>query len=664
MFRGQVLNNRLTSGSDKPLLAALLMLVAVMSFAIGALYLLAKSQATSQVEAQAERLANSVETLLTPLMLSDDRVSLNFIVNQLVEDPSLRGLRLTDSQQLSVAIAGEPAEIKLTRTIEPNGERLGELTLWIDPLPALTLLKSQLIWVALSLSAALILAALTYRYTPREQLNNSEADEPLDFEAELERAYGEDDSELDNHSEHRTEPLPSTYQPEPENLKNLEGYTEEDSWADLIESSDARTEGAGITESDNNSDNDNDRYDLDPDAPLSFDTLDLSASRSETDQHLNQWPTNTESDIRDDSPQLEDNAFDEPLSVSPTLKAPLDDIPTIKAKVPQQDPTDDRVDLVDLLRPEHDQTPMPRFKPSAKQPIEENWAEEPESEELEISIPVPVNTAPRSRKLPIITEEQLDLYTLEQELDLILAPEHAGYLILIDTTSAHSPNLDLAESQQIRRTYRTLANSVARIYQGKVETLGDDILIRFDLPNSDDSHGVNALCSALLFNLLYRSYNQSRTKQEQPLLNVHIAIVRGQINRFDHLLDEARFLTRSTRTQQLISHTALSEAPELKASLLSSADVRREDEDKVLINSIEKRHQTLLEKQARYLLAKLAERANQRSRAADARANESTNESNNENNNVSANESPKEIAKNGTADSLAPRTPDTDTRGD
>ena len=606
MLRGQVLNNRLASGSEKPLLAAVAMLMLIMLASIGTLYLLAKSQATEQVESQAERLANSVEILLTPLMLSDDRVSLNFIVNQLVDDPTLRGLRLTDSQQLSVAIAGEPADIKLIRRIEPNGEMLGELTLWIDPLPTLNLLKSQLVWLFAALILSLVLAALAYRYTPRESDANEDSDEPLDFETELEHAYSNDVSDA--------EPFdPSFEHKNP--IADNDQYTqnsEEDSWADLVTESTAYAT-ADSEAYDAEMAQDHDNIDTnDTDAPVSFENMGFTAQRNEA--HNNLSMTYAEPGV--ESLATHETAFDEePLRVSPTLKAPLDEIPIVKSQVMQRDPEDDRVDLVDLLKPEHDSQPMPRFKPSMKQPLDDNWAEEPESEELEISIPVPVNTAPRSRKLPIINEEQLDLYTLEQELDLILAPQNAGYLILIDTTSAHSPNLSLSESQQIRRTYRTLANSVARIYYGRVEALGDDILIRFDIPNSDDSHGVNALCAALLFNLLYRSYNQSRTKQEQPMLNVHIAIVRGQINRFEHLLDEARFLTRSTRTQQLISHTALSEAPELKASLLSSADIKREDEDKVLINSVEKRHQSLLEKQARYLLAKLAERANQRSRA-------------------------------------------------
>lgn len=577
MLPGQAINDQLNSDSRaRPAIAAGLMLALLMLGALAILYFLAKSQATEQVEAQAERLANSVETLLTPLMLADDRVSLNFVVNQLVDDPALRGIRLTDAQRIAVAVAGEPAELKLSREISPNGELLGELTLWVDPMPTLNLLQSQLTWVALALVFSLTAAALTYRYTPRFQTYEEIEEEPADFEAELEQAFDTGADLTTYEDEELGEAYPRAAE-EPQTDKPVEGYI-------------------SVAESTDN----------DPDAPVSFEDLNLSASREET--LANQWvePQFT-AEVTDDA--------DAPLDVSATLKSPEIAIPVVRSQISERSSDDESVDLVDLLRPEHNSQSMPKFKPSAMQPIDDVNLEEPESEELEISIPVPVNTTPRAKKLPIITEEQLDLYTLEQELDLILAPQNAGYLILIDTTSAHSANLDAPELAQMRRTYRTLANSVARIYYGKVELLGDDIQIRFDLPKSDDSHGVNALCSALLFNLLYRSYNQSRAKQGLALLNVHTAVVRGHIDRFNHMLDEARFLTRSTNSNQVISHTALSEAPELKGNLLSSSDIRREDEDKVLINSIEKRHQALLEKQARYLLAKLADRANQRNRA-------------------------------------------------
>ena len=586
MLSPQAINDHLSAGSrTRPVIAAALSLCLLMAIALGTLFLLAKSQATEQVEAQAQRLANSVETLVTPLMISDDRVSLNFIVNQLVDDPSLRGIRLTDTQNLAMAVAGEPAELKLTREIRPNDEFLGELTLWIDPLPTLSLLKSQLLYVGIALLVALIVAALVYRYTPATAAFYEDEDE-ASFEEELAQVY---DSET---AEHDAED---------------DSSQDEESEAELAfaRSSDARSEFEADEppSQEQSAEFFSHESDEDPDAPVSFDDLVPQQEKIE--------PSFTSLD----TPESVDEG-DEPLDVSETLKAPEPEaVPVVKSQVPQaQD--EDRVDLVGLLRPEHNDTEsMPKFKPSQMQPLTEGDPEEPESEELEISIPVPMNTPPRSKKLPIINEEQLDLYSLEQELDLILSPDNAGYLILIDTTSAHSPNLDSEELSQIRRTYRTLANSVARIYYGKVEALGDDLLIRFEIPKSDDSHGVNALCSALLFNLLYRSYNQSRSKQNLALLNVHIAVVRGQLDRFGHMLDEARFLTRSTKSSAVISHTALSEAPELKSTLLTQADVRREDEDKVLINSVERRHQALLEKQARYLLAKLADRANQRNRA-------------------------------------------------
>jgi hypothetical protein len=459
----------------------------------------------------------------------------------------------------------------LTREIRPNDEFLGELTLWIDPLPTLSLLKSQLIYVGLALCIALLISALVYRYTPS---SSTEAEDEADF-----------DDELAQH-----------FMPEPESENESEMPT--DNLAEEVET--GSREASTFVDSDYDADDEESTEDSD--APLSFDDL------AQANEKIEPSFAGLEPE-----PAFEEG--DEPLDVSATLKVPaMDSVPVIKSRLPETDSDDDSVDLVGLLRPEQNSAAMPKFKPSQIQPLSDS--EEPESEELEISIPVPMNRPSSSKKLPIINEEQLDLYSLEQELDLILSPDNAGYLILIDTTSAHSPNLDSEELAQIRRTYRTLANSVARIYFGKVEALGDDLLIRFEIPKSDDSHGVNALCSALLFNILSRSYNQSRSKQNLALLNVQIAVVRGQLDRFGHMLDEARFLTRSTKSNAVISHTALSEAPELKSSLLTQADVRREDEDKVLINSIERRHQALLEKQARYLLAKLADRANQRARSA------------------------------------------------
>ena len=272
---------------------------------------------------------------------------------------------------------------------------------------------------------------------------------------------------------------------------------------------------------------------------------------------------------------------------------------------------DEHSDIVDLLKPESRTDKTPPFKPSTYV----SNSVDPLMDTLENEIPerhFQSNTQPLKKKahrLPIINEEQLDLYTIEQELDLLIPGKDAGYLVLIDFTSPHSSPMPRESVQQIKRTYRTLANSVANIYDGEIEPLGEDIQIHFQTPHDRDEHGVNATCAAILFTQLVRAYNTSREAQSQPVLNIHTAIVRGHLGKQERMADEARFLTRSTQGHHLISHTALSEAPDLKETALSGADIRREDEDKVLIMSLAKSYQELLEKQARYLMAKLAQKA-------------------------------------------------------
>ncbi len=87
-----------------------------------------------------------------------------------------------------------------------------------------------------------------------------------------------------------------------------------------------------------------------------------------------------------------------------------------------------------------------------------------------------------------------------------------------------------------------------------------------------------------------------------------MALVRGKAEKLERLLEEARFLTRTTQSNELISHTALTEAPDLKRTLLDGASIRREDEDKVLVLQISKSYQDLLEKQSRHLMIKLSQR--------------------------------------------------------
>lgn len=568
----------------QPLVASLLATLLVMALALIGIFAYAERQSTSEAQRQADRLGNSIQVIMTPLMLADDRVSMNFIANQLVADPVLSGFKLTDPKQLTLAVAGTPSSYVVTRTLAPNGEPLGELTLWVDPVPGFQALKTQLLLCALGFILALLGGITVYRIS--SSVHPEDTPKPIFADTLREELGGDSSSDTGSF--------------QPEDTDQPISFTEQDIDSDAIPDLSQQPQP------------DQDRLEPetfeapeielnDTDAPISFSEI----NQEEEDQIVR---SNLESWLNDDRDEFYDEQSDT-LTVHRALQKPSPGVPTLKAYVSDKHDDSSDVDLIELLRPEPQPDAMPKFKPSPMQTHQDQLDEAPISEEIEISIPVPVQSTPRARKLPIITEEQLDLYTLEHELDLMLPAHDAGYLILIDTTSSHSSNLEPEEAKQIRRTYRTLANSVARIYHGKVLTLGDDLEIRFDDPDEDDDQGINAICAALLFNILYRSYNQSRIKQMAPVLNLHIALVRGQVQRFTQLLDEARFLTRSTQTNHLISHTALTEAPYLKINLLSGAELKREDEDKVLIMKVEKRHQALLEKQARYLLAKLAERA-------------------------------------------------------
>ena len=123
---------------------------------------------------------------------------------------------------------------------------------------------------------------------------------------------------------------------------------------------------------------------------------------------------------------------------------------------------------------------------------------------------------------------QLGLYSFEDELELILAPQDAIYLFYIDSNTASSDNMPPDEKATLLNVYLYLAKQVARIYNGEAEQLDNhDILLRFELRDSDDNHGTNALCAAMLFSLLYKGFNQARIKGFQPVLSLQMSVSRG-----------------------------------------------------------------------------------------------------------------------------------------
>ena len=589
---------------QRPAFAAAIALVLLFSSTLIGSYLLAKKAAENEALKQAKIWSNSASMLVAPLILSKDLVSLNFVTNQIADDPFVAGIQITDSQTMRLAAAGNQEGVHTAKSIAPNNETIAQLEVWIDPTPVQQQLNYQTGLISSGAIIAFLLSLFIYRRQSKlleeevayiEQIEQNFDDQSIDSvetpetnSASENDVSDEVDNEFDNAAIFTEESQPSEHISETD-IEPLEAETHSESEPEIEspENSEETFDDIG---------NFGSAYD-DPIVENS-DPEETTATKTEQVSEQDKGET--------DLPPWE--SIEHPTVTEPSEPANMEP-PIVKMQVNETD--NDEIDLVDLLKPERREPSVPPFKPLSKEP--ELDREEPSFETLMFDT-TPEHKEPTkklARKLPIINEEQLDLYTIEQELDLLTPASEAAYVVLIDFTSPHSALISNQEQLQIKRTYRTLANSVANIYEGEVSALGEDILIQFDDASDDDEHGVNASCAAMLFAQLARSYNRSRQDQQEPVLNVHTAIVRGQQGRQERMADEARFLTRSTKTDRLISHTALSEAPDLKRGVLSTAEIKREDEDKVLILSLSRSYQDLLEKQGRYLLAKLAQQASQ-----------------------------------------------------
>ncbi len=281
----------------------------------------------------------------------------------------------------------------------------------------------------------------------------------------------------------------------------------------------------------------------------------------------------------------------------------------------QAEEEDHPEDLVALLRPDHSVPGMPGFAPFSekneederKRQLQTAPAQAPIVEEISIA---PLSSPASKFKNPLFDhdkrEVQLDLYSFEQELELIVSADQAGYLLYLDLASGHSENIKPAELHAMQEHYYRMLDMVIAIYQGEAARISNgNLQLAFLKPHKDDAHGINAVCASQLFNRLYKLFNQQRIRQLQPVLNLHMALVRGHHKKLPRLQEEARYLTQTTESNELITHTALSEAPDLKVSLLAGAEISRCEEDKVLILAVNENYQKLLDKQAQHLLNKL-----------------------------------------------------------
>lgn len=503
-------------------------------------------QADTETQNLGKALAQNSDILIRPLLLSNDRVSLNYLLNELQQIPYIKGLQVTDPSGVVIARAGDVSDIKLQQRLIQQEKTIATVTLWLTPEPLEAILRSQF-WPLLLLACAIATLTLLAIWLFGRTANTDNQDEETENNPTPDRLSGLTFSEsLAIQSETFTFDSPEPPQPAPTHEATTKPIP--------AEAADNTPSEPTPAVSNNN----------EPDTDTDYD--------SSIDE-LNQGD------------QLHTNA------------------------------------LVDLLKPEPNNAPkMPKFEhhPQELEHTEQTDTADEFSVEEE-----PVNKAPAPDTNTIKTENplfksadaeaargrkeiQLGLYSFEDELELFLAPQDAIYLFYIDSTTASSDNMHPDEKATLLNVYLHLAKQVARIYNGEAEQLDNqDILLRFELRDDKDSHGINALCAAMLFSLLYKGFNQARIKGFQPVLSLQMSLSRGHYDKYTLVKEEAHFLTRTTNSNELISHTALTEAPLLKRALLQQADIRREDEDKVLLLKVTPKHQALLQKQANHLLTKI-----------------------------------------------------------
>ena len=516
-------------------------------------------QADTETQNLGKALAQNSDIVIRPLLLSNDRVSLNYLLNELQQIPYIKGLQVTDPSGVVIARAGDVSDIKLQQRLIQQEKTIATVTLWLTPEPLEAILRSQF-WPLLLLAcaiAALTLLAIWLFGRTTNTYNGGRG--------------GSSSNNTDNQDE-ETENNPTP--------DRLSGLTFSESLAIQSET-------------------------------FTFDSPEPSQPA----------PTH-ETTTKPIPAEAADNTPSEPTpAVSNNNEPDTDtDYDSSIDELNQGDQLHTNA-LVDLLKPEPNNAPkMPKFEhhPQELEHTEQTDTADEFSVEEE-----PVNKAPAPDTNTIKTENplfksadaeaargrkeiQLGLYSFEDELELFLAPQDAIYLFYIDSTTASSDNMHPDEKATLLNVYLHLAKQVARIYNGEAEQLDNqDILLRFELRDDKDSHGINALCAAMLFSLLYKGFNQARIKGFQPVLSLQMSLSRGHYDKYTLVKEEAHFLTRTTNSNELISHTALTEAPLLKRALLQQADIRREDEDKVLLLKVTPKHQALLQKQANHLLTKI-----------------------------------------------------------
>lgn len=549
---------------------------------LSSLYLLfaADRLATHQAIIDGKQTAKQTALSIQPFIMAGDIISLNYILNTITSSEQVNGISVYDNSNHLIARAGEEAGNEQQVILGNKQSTSGKLKLFINITPQYNVLVSYL-WQMGILSLIVIILTLFSLWI---YLRQAKANTLATIAAKS---------------------APSFSIPEP-----------------ILESADDQ-----LNEK-NTADSDAPSIDA-PNTPPPLEAEVTVATNTHDNASANPAMTGTADEFSDNVTPNEQatstlNDSVETDTASESLSYSAEDIENATL-TPSADHTTafeeelNNDELVALLRPDAE-IRMPHFVPTAPS-SDEDIAQDQNSYTPSFQVETQGKLREPSTNSPLYTsvsnpspnplraarpEEQLDLYSLEHQLELSLAPTEAAYLIYIDATTGHSDYIEPELHELLLSTYEQLLRQVSTIYGGEItiQATGDMELF-FDDQDEEDSHGIHALCAAKLFTLLYRAYNQSRIRQMQPALNLHIALVRGNRSKLPLIKEEALFLTRTTLSNELISHTALTEAHHLKSGLLQHANIQREEEDKVLIMAMSNSYQDLLTKQSEHLLTKL-----------------------------------------------------------
>ena len=148
------------SHSSKRQHLAIVGLILFLGFVLSAAYMnfATSRQAQNETRILGNSLAKQSDILIRPLLLSNDRVSLNYLINELKSLSYINGLQIQDNSGIIIARAGNISDLKLQKRLLQQDRNLATVTLWLNPAPIESMLRSQLWPLAIIALASMILA--------------------------------------------------------------------------------------------------------------------------------------------------------------------------------------------------------------------------------------------------------------------------------------------------------------------------------------------------------------------------------------------------------------------------------------------------------------------------------------------------------------------------